>query len=164
MRALVGMRESDNIEIGGVCDVFSKRAEQAAQLTGGKIFRDYRELLAAKDIDYVLIATPEHWHYHMIADTLGAGKHIYAEKPMTHTIEETKKVVAKMKDSKLKLQVGVQGMSDDSYQAARAQIRKGVLGKVVLAQIDYSRNQLDDFWAYPIDPDARPGDNLDWNA
>ena len=55
-------------------------------------------------------------------------------------------------------------MSDDSYQAARAQIRKGVLGKVVLAQIDYSRNQLDDFWAYPIDPDARPGDNLDWNA
>ena len=164
MRALAQMRETDNIAIGGVCDVFSKRAEQAAQLTGGKIFSDYREMLASKDIDSVLIATPEHWHCQMISDSIGSGKHIYAEKPMTHTIDEAKKIVACMKTSKVKLQVGVQGMSDDSYDAARAHIKQGALGKVVLAQIDYSRNHLDDFWAYPIDPDVRPGDNLDWNA
>jgi predicted dehydrogenase len=164
MRTLVKMRESDNIDIGGVCDVFSKRASQAAELTGGKVFRDYREMLTSKDIDYVLIATPEHWHYQMIVDTIDAGKHVYTEKPMTHHIEEAKKVVAKMKNAKVKLQVGVQGMSDDSYETANKYVKQGVLGKVVAAQIDYSRNHVDDFWAYPLDPDVRPGDNLDWNA
>ena len=164
MRTLVKMRESDNLEIGGVCDVFSKRAEQAAQLTGGKVFKDYREMLASKNLDYILIATPEHWHYQMIVDSIDAGKHVYTEKPMTHHIEEAKKVVSKMRGAKVKLQVGVQGMSDDSYEAANAYFKKGVLGKVVLAQIDYSRNHIDDFWAYPIDPDIKPGENLDWNA
>ena len=164
MRTLVKMRESDNIEIGGVCDVFTKRAEQASQLTGGRVFKDYREMLASKDLDYILIATPEHWHYQMIVDSIDAGKHVYTEKPMTHHIEEAKKVVARMKHAKVKMQVGVQGMSDDSYEAANSYVKKGVLGKVVLAQIDYSRNHVDDFWAYPIDPDIKPGENLDWNA
>jgi len=164
MRTLVRMREADNIEIGGVCDVFSKRADQASQLTGGKIFRDYREMLASRDIDYVLVATPEHWHYQMIVDTIDSGKHVYTEKPMTHHIEEAKKVVAKMKSAKVKMQVGVQGMSDDSYEAANQYFKDGTLGKVVLAQIDYSRNHMDDFWAYPIDADVKPGENLDWNA
>jgi predicted dehydrogenase len=58
----------------------------------------------------------------------------------------------------------VQAMSDDSYEAANKYVKDGVLGKVVLAQIDYSRNHLDDFWAYPIDADAKPGVNLDWKA
>ena len=164
MRTLVKMRESDNIEIGGVCDVFSKRAEKAAELTGGKIFKDYREMLASKDIDYILIATPEHWHYQMIVDTIDAGKHVYTEKPMTHHIHEAQKVVARMKNAKVKMQVGVQGMSDDSYEAANKYVKDGTLGKVVLAQIDYSRNHVDDFWAYPIDEDIKPGENLDWNA
>lgn len=164
MRTLVGMKESDNIEIGGVCDVFSKRAEAAAQLTGGKIFKDYRQMLASKDLDSILIATPEHWHYQMIVDTIESGKHLYTEKPMTHHIEEAKKVVTKMKGAKIKMQVGVQGMSDDSYETANVYFKKGTLGKVVLAQIDYSRNHVDDFWAYPLDPDIKPGENLDWNA
>lgn len=62
------------------------------------------------------------------------------------------------------MQVGVQGMSDDSYEAANRYIKDGALGKVVLAQIDYSRNYVGDFWESQIDPDARPGENLDWNA
>ena len=62
------------------------------------------------------------------------------------------------------MQVGVQGMSDDSYETARKFVKDGALGKVVLAQIDYSRNHKDDFWEYPIDADARPGVNLDWKA
>src|SRR5262249_38893710 len=65
---------------------------------------------------------------------------------------------------KLRLQVGVQGMSDESYEVANRYVKEGVLGKVVMAQIDYSRNYKDDFWAYEIDPDARPGVNLDWQA
>ncbi len=165
MRTLVKMREPDNIDILRVCDIYTKRADAAAQLTGGKVARDYRSILDDKNIDYVLIATPEHWHSQMILDAISAGKHIYTEKPMTRTIEEAKKVAQKMAGSKLKLQVGVQGMSDDSYETAHKYVQQGALGKVVLAQIDYSRNHTgNDFFENPIDADARPGENLDWKA
>ena len=164
MHALVKMRDSDNCDVINVCDVFDKRAEQAAGVTGGKVVKDYRRVLDNPDVDYVLIATPEHWHYQMTIDAADAGKHIYCEKPMTHTVEQSKKVVAKINHSGLKMQVGVQGMSDDSYETAHKYVKEGALGKVVLAQIDYSRNYKDDFWAYPIDTDARPGENLDWKA
>lgn len=164
MRALVDMYDSDNCEIVAVNDIYTKRMESAAELTGGRQIKDYRTLLEQKDIDYVLIATPEHWHYQMSADALDAGKHVYVEKPMTHKIEEARKLVAKVKSSDLKLQVGVQGTSDESYEVANRYIEDGALGKVVMAQIDYSRNYVGDFWAYDIDPDARPGVNLDWKA
>lgn len=164
MRALMRMREAENVEIAAVCDVWQKRAEAASALTGGKIIKDYRKLLEDPDIDYVLIATPEHWHAQMCLDAASAGKHIYCEKPMTYTIEEAKRVVAKIKSSRVLMQVGVQGMSDESYEVAHQYVQQGALGRVVLAQIDYSRNYKDDFWLYPQDPDARPGENLDWNA
>jgi predicted dehydrogenase len=165
MRALVKMRESDKCDVTAVCDVFDLRAQKAAQLTGGKIVKDYRRVLDDKDIDYVLIATPEHWHHQMTIEAIAAGKHIYVEKPMTQTIEQSKHVIEKLKASpKTKLQVGVQGMSDESYEVAHKYIQDGVLGKVVLSQIDYSRNHQGDFWAYPMDEDAKPGENLDWKA
>jgi predicted dehydrogenase len=165
MRTLVKMRERDNFDILQVCDAYAKRASAAAQLTGARIATDYRSILDDKNIDYVLIATPEHWHCQMILDALGAGKHIYTEKPMTRTTEEAKRVAQKMHGSKLKLQVGVQGMSDDSYEAAHQYVQDGTLGKVVLAQIDYSRNHTgNDFFENAMDPDVRPGDNLDWKA
>ena len=167
MRSLNTMKESDNLEIVAVCDVYDKRAESAAELTGGRIVKDYHALLGSKDIDYVLIATPEHWHAQMTLDALDAGKHVYCEKPMTHTVEQSRKVVAKVKQTGLKMQVGVQGTSDDSYEAAWQYVKDGLLGNVVMAQIDYSRNYVDDFWAgssYPISPDAHPGQNLDWKA
>jgi predicted dehydrogenase len=164
MRTLVKMRETDNIDILEVCDVYTRRVDAAAQLTGGKTVKDYRRLLDNRDIDYVLIATPEHWHYQMIMDAISAGKHVYTEKPMTYSIEQAHRVTNKVKDSKIKMQVGVQGMSDDSYETANKYVREGALGKVVLAQIDYSRNHVDDFWEYQRDDDVRPGENLDWNA
>lgn len=164
MRALVKMRESDNCDITAVCDVYDKRAQAAAQLTNGKIVKDYRRLLEDRDIDYVLIATPEHWHYQMTMDAASAGKQIYCEKPMTQTVEQSKRVVDKIRQSGVKMQVGVQGMSDDSYETARKFVQDGTLGKVVLAQIDYSRNYQGDFWRNPPDADAQPGVNLDWKA
>jgi predicted dehydrogenase len=167
MKALVKMRDSDNVEIINVCDVYQKRLDEAAQLTNAKPLPDYRRLLDNKDIDYVLIATPEHWHYQMGIDALDAGKHVYIEKPMTHRIEQAQKLVAKVETSGKKLQVGVQGMSDESYAEAYKHVKAGELGRIVLAQIDYSRNYKDDFWAgddYPIDAEAKPGVNLDWKA
>ena len=164
LQALVKMRESDNVEVAAVCDVYSKRLDAAVALTQGRPFTDYRALLDQKDLDYVLIATPEHWHARMTLDAADAGKHIYCEKPMTYSIEESKKVVRKIEQTGLKMQVGVQGMSDDSYETAARLIKEGALGKVVAAQIDYSRNYKDDFWAGPVDEDVKPGVNLDWKA
>ncbi|RPJ57626.1 MAG: gfo/Idh/MocA family oxidoreductase [Acidobacteria bacterium] len=164
MDALVKMKESDNIEITAVCDIYKKRMDAAVAKTGGKPYPKYLDLLKQKDVDYVLIATPEHWHHQMVLDALDAGKHVYVEKPMTHTIEQSKEVVATVKKSGLKLQVGVQGMSDESYEVANQHIKAGELGKIVMAQIDYSRNYAGDFWAYEIDPEAKPGVDLDWEA
>lgn len=164
IKTLLKMRDSDNVEIAAVCDVYQKRLDAAAQMTGARPYKDYRQLLENREIDYVLIATPEHWHYQMCVDAARAGKHIYCEKPMTQTSEQAKRLVALVDRLKIKLQVGVQGMSDESYEVANQYVREGVLGKVVLAQIDYSRNYRDDFWAYTIDPDIRPGVNFDWQA
>lgn len=165
MDALLNMSTSDNITIASVCDIYDKRLEAAKEKTKSKAVKNYKEILENPDIDSVLIATPEHWHHRMILDAMDAGKHIYTEKPMTHSIEQSREIVEAMKNSKLKLQVGVQGMSDDSYETAHKYIKEGALGDVVMAHIDYSRNYKgDDFWAYEIDPDAQPGKNLDWEA
>lgn len=165
MRSLIKMRDTDNVQVTAVCDLYDKRLQAAAELTGGKPYESYEELLASRDVDYILNATPEHWHSRISIDAIDAGKHVYCEKPMTRTVEQAKKVVAKVQENpKIKLQVGVQGMSDDSYATAHKYIRDGALGHVVLAQIDYSRNHKGDFWAYPIDESAQPGVNIDWKT
>lgn len=159
---LLKLRESENVVVNAVCDVFDKRAQQAAQLTGGRPYQNYRELLANKDVDVVVIATPDHLHAQMAIDAASAGKHIYVEKPMTHSVEEAKRLAAKIKETGVKLQVGVQGMSDDSYETAYKYVQNGTLGKVVIAQIDYSRNYKDDYWLKPVDDDLKPGVNFNW--
>lgn len=166
MQALVKrMKDSDNVAVTAVCDLYDKRLNDAADLTGGKKYTRYQELLQSNDVDYILNATPEHWHAKITCDALDAGKHVYSEKPMTRTVEQAKKVVAKTKEHpSLKLQIGVQGTSDDSYITAHKYIQDGVLGNIVLAQIDYSRNHKGDFWAYPIDAEAKPGVNIDWKT
>ena len=163
--SLMRMKDSDNVEIVAVSDVYQKRLDQAATTTGAKPIKDYRALLDQKDIDYVAIVTPEHWHAKMTLDAADAGKHIYCEKPMTWSIEEAKKVVKKIQQTKLKMQVGVQGLSDDSYETAQRLIKGGAIGRPIQAQIDYSRNHKRDFWVSDEpDKDVKPGVNLDWNA
>jgi predicted dehydrogenase len=164
MRALLELREQDNVEMVAVCDIYQKRLDAAAALTGGRPYHDYRKVLEQPNVDYVVISVPDHWHAPITLDAADAGKHIYCEKPLTRTIAEGKKVVKKIKETGVKMQVGVQGMSDDSYETAQRYIQDGALGKVILSQIDYSRNHLDDFWTRPFDDDVRPGENLDWKT
>ena len=164
INALLEMKDSDNVEIGAVCDVYQKPLDAAAAKTGAAPFARYEKLLARKDLDGVVIATPEHWHHRMAIDALEAGKHVYLEKPMTYTIPQAQELVRKVRSSRLKLQVGVQGMSDESYETANEFVRQGTLGKVVMAQIDYSGNYAEEFWYREIDPDMKPGINLDWDA
>lgn len=162
IQSLLKMKERDNVEVTAVCDVFDKRAQQAAAMTGARAYQDYRELLANPNVNVVIIATPDHWHAQMAIDAASAGKHIYCEKPMTHTVDEAKAVVAKIRETGVKMQVGVQGMSDDSYETAYQHVQAGGLGKVVIAQIDYSRNYRGDYWLKPPDPDLKPGVNFNW--
>ena len=164
MTSLKRVQEQDNFTFTAVCDLYDKRLKNAADLTGGKPYQHHQDLLAASDVDYVLIATPEHQHFPVAMDAIKAGKHIYLEKPMTKTSAEGKKLVETVKASNIKMQVGVQGTSDLSYVTANKYVKDGTLGDIVMAQIDYSRNYSDegDFWAYEIDADAKPGTNIDW--
>ena len=134
------LKDQDNLEFLGVADCWTDAGRQtAADSSGTKAFQDYRKLLDIKEIDYVTIATPEHWHSHMTIDALDAGKAVYCEKPMTHSIPQAQAVMKKQKATGLPVQVGVQAMSDDSYSSAAKAIADGVMGQVVQAQIEYVR-------------------------
>ncbi len=167
MKSLVRVKDQDNFEFTAVCDLYDKRRDEAKAITGvTKVYQRHQDLLNDQGVDYVLIATPEHQHFNVAMDAVRARKHIYLEKPMTRTSDEGKRLVAALKASDVKLQVGVQGTSDMSYITANKYVEDGTLGDIVMAQIDYSRNYSDegDFWAYEIDADAKPGVNIDWTT
>lgn len=168
LSALLNMPEA--VEVVAVNDVYETRARHFQDVIyedGGRADRiaDYRELLERTDLDYVLIATPEHWHAQQSLDALDAGLDVYCEKPMTHTVEEAFAVLDKVRSTGRTLQVGVQGMSDDSYASANEAIRAGKIGPVISAQIEYVRNyDQTGPWRTGVDPDLPRPDDLDWDA
>src|SRR5215472_15673003 len=102
------------VRVGAICDVYEPNLERglstASKVAGNhpKAYRNYKELLADKDIRAVLIATPEHWHTQMVLDALAAGKDVYVEKPLCHTPEEGARLVEAEKRTKQIVQVGMQ--------------------------------------------------------
>jgi predicted dehydrogenase len=95
LKILKDFSAAENIAVLSVCDVFEKRrraAQTAAGIPESQAFGDYRRVLDNKDIDVVVIATPDHWHSRIAIEAMEAGKHIYLEKPMTRTLEEAFKV------------------------------------------------------------------------
>ena len=169
--ALLKMREAENLGFAGVCDVYETRARsfarriKDARAGSPKVTQDYRELLAMDDLDYVVIPTPEHSHAYLALAALDAGKHVYVEKPMARYIDEAQQIVAKVNETGLKVQVGVQGMCDDSYESANAAIRAGKLGPVVQAQIDYVRHYgKAGPWRHGTDPNMAKPEDLDWDG
>jgi len=114
-----------------VCDVDTARAEQASKQFGGaKIFRDYRELLAAPGIDAILNGTPDHWHTAINLAAMRAGKDVYSEKPLTLTIDEGRRVVAVWKETQRVFQTGSQQRSDEKFRLACELVRNGRVGKL----------------------------------
>ncbi|GMV99859.1 MAG: dehydrogenase [Candidatus Hydrogenedentota bacterium] len=169
--ALLAMRDEENVTISTVCDIYETRAKQfqgrvADQGGQATVTTAYEAVLDDKDIDYVVIATPEHSHKYLTLDALDAGKHIYVEKPMTHTEQEALQVVERTKETGLKVQVGVQAMADDSYSSAYAAIKAGKIGPVVQAQIDYVRNYADNEgpWRTGVKSDMPKPADLDWET
>ncbi len=162
--SIMGRKNEDNTDIIAVCDIWEKRKEAAKNATGGTVYHDYRKLLENKDVDAVLIATPEHWHCQMLVDALDAGKHVYCEKPMARYLDECIKMYkAAQVHPKQVVQIGVQFTSDDKWRKANELIKAGKIGKVVWSQTSYCRNSKGGEWNYGIDESASP-DNLDWNA
>jgi len=167
LEAVKSLITKDNLQPVAVADCWQSRAEKGAKLVGApQSFTDYRKVIDLKEVDYVNIATPEHWHSTMTIDALDAGKAVYCEKPMTHTLPEAQAVMKKQKETKLPLQVGVQAMSDDSYAAAAVAIRKGVLGRVVQAQIEYVRRYGEQGpWREPnLDENMPKPADLNWDS
>ena len=90
LKNMIRFRESGDVNIAAVCDVDEKRLAAAVELAGAGVdpYRDYRYLLQRKDIDAVLIATPDHWHGVQAVHAIETGKHVFVEKPISVTIEE----------------------------------------------------------------------------
>src|SRR5947207_3687118 len=129
-------QKQPGLRVAAICDVYEVNLENAVSAaskapgTRPKIYRNYKELLADKDIHAVLIATPEHWHAQMVLDALAAGKDVYVEKPLCHTPEQGIALVEAEKKTKQIVQVGMQRRSYDLYQEGRAIVAEGKLGSV----------------------------------
>lgn len=161
------LKDTNNLQVASVADCWRKRAEDGAGKVGApKSYGDYRRVLDSEDVDYVVIATPEHRHAEITIAALDAGKAVYCEKPITHTIPEACAVMEKQQKTKLTLQVGVQGLSDNSYASAAEAIRGGVIGQVIQAQIEYVRRYGEQglFCVPDLKDDMPKPSDLDWNA
>ena len=167
--------ESLNITINGVCDIFDDYGE-AAVLTGSNInregtdgkfgtppkrYRHYKDMIAANDIDAIIIAAPDHWHGTMAMDAALAGKHVYLEKPMTWTVPETYMLRDVIKQTGVTFQLGHQGRQTDSYIRAKQVIDKGILGHVSLIEVCTNRNDPNGAWVYDIHKNSSPN-TIDW--
>ena len=112
-----------------VCDVDAKHAEQAGKaFDGARVYKDFRKALEQKDVAVVLTATPDHWHTLVNLAAVKAGKDVYSEKPLTLTIDEGKRLVAAVAESKRILQTGSQQRSDPRFRLACELVRNGRLG------------------------------------
>jgi predicted dehydrogenase len=164
LRNLV-MDTENNVAVTAVCDVWTKAramAQRASQLPDEAIFSDYRKMLErVKDIDAVVVATPDHWHAQQSITALQLGKHVYVEKPMTRTLDEAFKMYDAAKRANRWVQVGSQGCSDPKWLRAREVVQAGTLGKVLWAQGSYCRNNPRGEWNYEIDPEGTE-QNIDW--
>lgn len=144
-------------ECAALCDVYEPHLELAQKdAPGAKTFVDYRDLLALKDVDAVIIASPDHWHCPMLLDALAAGKDVYLEKPLSKTLEESAKMIQAVRTSKQVVQIGMQRRSAASILKAKQLVDDGVLGRITLVKPQWHWNI-----AGPLDNSPLPG-KLDW--
>jgi len=164
-----------NVVVNGVCDIFDVFGEQAVVACSNinregsngtlgkapKRYRTYQELIAADDIDAVIIASPDHWHSTMAMDAARAGKHVFCEKPLSWTVPETYMVREIVRDTGIVFQLGHQGRQTDCYQKAAEIINNGLLGHVNLIEVCTNRNSPNGAWVYDIIEGSSPN-SIDW--
>ncbi len=166
-----GMGTADaktSLKISGVklvaaCDLYDGRLEAAKENFGKDIFttKNYLEILDRKDIDAVIIGTPDHWHQKISVDAMNRGKHAYCEKPMVHAIEEGYDVINAQKKNNVIYEVGSQGLSSVGNEKAKELLEDGAIGELNYAEGFWARNSPGGAWQYTIPEDASK-DTVDW--
>lgn len=135
----------DNGRCVGLCDLRQEAVDTAAKTIGTnpRTFKDYRELLAQKDVEAIFVTTPLYMHYPITKDALQAGKHVFCEKSIVHKAEEVPALRALAREhSKQVLQVGLQRRYSRFYQAVKDMVDKGVLGDVKHIHCQWHRNMV----------------------
>ena len=166
----VGGKGADNYNqfkdenVVAICDVDAKSLAQAAEKTpGAKQFRDYRKLLdEVKDFDAVVISTPDHQHYPATIRALKLKKHVYCEKPLTHTIWEAREIAKAAKQAGVATQMGNQGNASEDLRLTTEWIKAGVIGKVKEVHSWSNRPIWPQGVTWPETEDPIP-DHLDWD-
>jgi len=151
------------VKLIAACDLYDARLEQVRKKYGADIFttRDYKEILARKDIDAVIVATPDHWHKDIAVDAMNSGKSVYVEKPMVQNINEGQAVVDAQKKTNKVLQVGSQGMSSLGNEKAKELFESGAIGQLNYVEGFWARNTPGGAWQYDLPADASE-QNVDW--
>jgi predicted dehydrogenase len=162
MRGLLNSAENTGIpfEIVSVSDVYGPHREEVktrASATGATTCMDFNEVLNDKSIDAVIVATPDHWHVRVATAAIAAGKDVYLEKPVTHTLEEGEPLLKSVRASRQILQCGMQQRSWPHFRNAVELIQGGALGQVTQVRTYWWQNYGTNWIAKTIDPSQ-----LDW--
>jgi predicted dehydrogenase len=148
--------------VAAVCDLYDGHFRRAQEIQANTpTTREYRDILERKDIDAVFIATSDHWHAPIALDAMRAGKDVYCEKPMSHTIPQAVQMADVSKETKRLVQVGSQSISMTSTQKAKELVQSGQIGNVYMVQASIFRPSAIGAWRYPVPPDASPK-TVDW--
>ncbi len=132
-----------SVEWLAVCDVWDVHRDEAEKIAGVTVkkYLDHRQVLNLKEIDAVIVATPDHWHASIAVEALKAGKDVYVEKPMVHTPKDGQAIVRAVRENKRVLQVGTQGRALPQFVEAKQKfVDSGVMGKVGLVRTWYTSN------------------------
>ncbi|MCE6987926.1 Gfo/Idh/MocA family protein [Dyadobacter sp. CY323] len=152
------------VKLMAVADVYDGHLVRAKELFGKDIqtTRDYSEILGRKDIDAIILATPDHLHSQIGIEALKAGKAVYCEKPMVHKIEQGYDMIKAQNESKKVFQVGSQRVSSIVYSKVKELYKAGAIGELNFVEVYYDRHSAQGAWQYSIPPDASP-QTVDWN-
>src|SRR5580700_7146264 len=153
------------IECVAACDLYDSRHEAAQEAVQKQIptTRNYKEILDRKDVDAVIVAVADHQHRRIVVDACAAGKDVYCEKPLSHTVEDGFAIVDAAQKNKRIVQAGSQRVSSILYAKAKEIWDSGKLGDVFFIEAYWDRNSPSGAWVYPIPPDASE-QTIDWKT
>jgi predicted dehydrogenase len=157
------MKQVPGVTFVNACDVYEPNAGRAAQWAGPdcKPERDFRRVLDRKDVDAVLVATPDHWHAIPTVLACRAGKDVYVEKPLAHNVREGRAMVTAARQHNRVVQTGTQHRSSPHYAEAAKLLQGGELGKVHFVRLWNYTNMFPG--GIGKSPDADPPAGLDWD-
>lgn len=144
------------VKLVAVADCYDGRLAHSKEVWGADIHttRDYREVLARKDVDAVIVGTPDHWHKQVSVDAMRAGKDVYCEKPMIHLYSDGPEMIAVSRETGRILQIGSQRVSNMLYIQAKELLASGAIGKLNMVTAHWDRNSSIGAWNYTVPPDA----------